>query len=130
GTGSSGTQVVPAIQPIVERVYVFQREPGWVVPKGDRDLTDDERADLAQFWRRRRERWRQQWMMEKGLWRGHIYRPGTKAHAAREQFCRDYIARKFADRPDLQEAVTPKYPYPGKRPLITSSFYSALKKEN
>jgi cation diffusion facilitator CzcD-associated flavoprotein CzcO len=130
GTGSSGTQVVPAIQPIVQRVYVFQREPGWVVPKGDRDLTDDERASFAQFWRRRRERWRQQWMMEKGLWRGHIYRPGTKAHAAREQFCRDYIARKFADRPDLQEAVTPKYPYPGKRPLITSSFYSALKKEN
>ena len=42
----------------------------------------------------------------------------------------DYIERKFADRPDLREAVTPKYPYPGKRPVIASTFYSALKKEN
>ena len=46
GTGSSATQVVPAIQPIVEQLYVFQREPGWVMPKGERDLTDEERATL------------------------------------------------------------------------------------
>ena len=42
----------------------------------------------------------------------------------------DYIARKFADRPDLREAVTPTYPYPGKRPVFASTFYPALKKEN
>src|SRR5438445_7029098 len=58
GTGSSATQVVPAIQPIVERLYVFQREPGWVMPKGERDFTDEERATLAAPWRRKRERWR------------------------------------------------------------------------
>ena len=28
GTGSSATQIVPAIQPIVKQLYVFQREPG------------------------------------------------------------------------------------------------------
>ena len=37
GTGSSATQIMPAIQPIVQQLYVFQREPGWVVPKGERD---------------------------------------------------------------------------------------------
>ncbi|HYU38472.1 MAG TPA: hypothetical protein VEM59_01375 [Acidimicrobiia bacterium] len=46
------------------------------------------------------------------------------------QFCLEYIARKFADRPDLRAAVTPTYPYPGKRPVIASTFYSALRKEN
>ena len=48
GTGSSATQVVPAIQPIVEQLYVFQREPGWVMPKGERDFTDEERAAVRQ----------------------------------------------------------------------------------
>ncbi|RKQ90260.1 cation diffusion facilitator CzcD-associated flavoprotein CzcO [Solirubrobacter pauli] len=35
GTGCSAIQVVPAIQPEVERVTVFQRSPGWTIPKGD-----------------------------------------------------------------------------------------------
>jgi cation diffusion facilitator CzcD-associated flavoprotein CzcO len=47
GTGSSATQLVPAIQPIVKQLYVFQREPGWIMPKGERDLTDDDRAAFA-----------------------------------------------------------------------------------
>ena len=130
GTGSSATQVVPAIRPIVEQLYVFQREPGWIMPKGERDLTDEEQATFAKPWRRRRERWRLKYLLEKSLFRGALYRPGTKTNADREQFCRDYIARQFKDHPDLREAVTPAYPYPGKRPVFASTFYPALKKEN
>jgi cation diffusion facilitator CzcD-associated flavoprotein CzcO len=35
GTGCSAIQVVPAIQPIVEQVDVYQRSPGWTIPKMD-----------------------------------------------------------------------------------------------
>ncbi len=48
------------------------------MPKGERDLTAEERASFAKRWRRRRERWRQKYLLEKSLWRGHLYRPGTK----------------------------------------------------
>jgi cation diffusion facilitator CzcD-associated flavoprotein CzcO len=130
GTGSSATQVVPAIQPIVGKLYVFQREPGWVLPKGERDLTDDERAEFARPWRRRRERLRLKYLLEKNLWGGALFRPGTKVNSAREAMCHKYIARQFEGRPDLIEAVTPKYPYPGKRPVFASTFYPALKKDN
>ena len=130
GTGSSATQVVPTLQPIVKQLYVFQREPGWVMPKGERDLTPDERASLGTPWRRTRERWRQKLMLEKSLRRGNLYRPGTKVNEARQQFCLRYIERQFADRPDLRDAVTPKYPYPGKRPVFASTFYPALKQTN
>src|SRR5207244_9687890 len=58
GTGSSATQVVPAVQPIVKKLYVFQREPGWVLPRGERDFTDEERAGFARPRHRTRERWR------------------------------------------------------------------------
>ena len=130
GTGSSASQLVPALQPIVKHLYLFQREPGWVLPKGDRDFTDEERAAFGRRWPRVRERWRLRWLLERNLWNGAIYRPGTKANQAREDLCRSYINRKFADRPDLRAAVTPTYPYPGKRPVLASTFYSALKKPN
>jgi cation diffusion facilitator CzcD-associated flavoprotein CzcO len=130
GTGSSATQVVPAIQPIVEHVYLFQRAPGWVLPKGERDFTDEEQAALSKPLASRRERWRQRWVLEKSLWNGHLWRPGTKTNREREAICRSYIDRKFKDRPDLRDAVTPTYPYPGKRPVVASTFYPALKKDN
>jgi cation diffusion facilitator CzcD-associated flavoprotein CzcO len=130
GTGSSATQVVPAIQPFVRHLYVFQREPGWVMPKGERDFADDERAALSAPWRARRERVRQRYLLEKNLWGGHMNRPGTKANARREAMCRAYIGRAFADRPDLAEAVTPSYPYPGKRPVFATTFYPALTQPN
>jgi cation diffusion facilitator CzcD-associated flavoprotein CzcO len=130
GTGSSATQVVPAIQPIVQHLFLFQREPGWVLPKGERDFTDEERSTLAKPWRSRRERWRQRWVLEKSLWNGHVWRPGTKTNREREQMCRRYIDRTFKSHPDLREAVTPTYPYPGKRPVVASTFYPALKQEN
>src|SRR5262249_37664905 len=34
------------------------------------------------------------------------------------------------DRPDLAAAVTPTYPYPGKRPIFHSTYYEALKRDN
>jgi len=130
GTGSTATQILPEIQPIVKKVYVFQREPGWVMMKGDRDFTPEERARLRTPWGHRIERWKQLYRIEKGVWGGAIYRPGTKMNQLREAQCREYIAREFADRPDLAALVTPTYPYPAKRPIFHSTFYSALKKDN
>ena len=130
GTGSTATQVVPAIQPIAKKVYVFQREPGWVMPKGEREFTDAERRSFATPWRRALDRSKLRCTLERGLWGGGIFRPGSKVHARRHRTCLDYIAREFADRPDLRHAVTPTYPFPGKRPIIASTYYPALKKEN
>jgi len=130
GTGSTATQIVPAVQPIVRRLYLFQREPGWVMPKGDRDFTPEERARFANPWRRRQERLRLKWLLEKNIWGGKIFRVDTKQNAARRQFCLDYIEQSFADRPDLRDAVTPRYPYPGKRPIFASTFYPSLKEPN
>ncbi len=35
GTGCSAIQTVPSIQPLVEQVDVYQRSPGWTLPKMD-----------------------------------------------------------------------------------------------
>jgi len=130
GTGSTASQVVPAIAGQARRVLLFQREPGWVVPKGDRDLTPEERAAFRRPETRRRERLRLLWQIERGQLRGSIHRPGTKINTLREQQCRSYIDHVFKDRPDLRAAVTPTYPYPGKRPILTGSFYPALLRDD
>ncbi len=130
GTGSTASQVVPEIAPLVDHLYLFQREPGWVVPKGDRDFTPEERAVYQSKLQRRITRWKAAYQLEKNQIGGAIHRPGTKINGVREQQCRSFIERVFADRPDLAEAVTPKYPYPGKRPILNSTFYPALLRDN
>ena len=124
GTGSSAVQVVPSIAGVADHVTLFQREPGWVLPKPDRDLSDDERARLRRRGAQRRERLRQFWLIEIGQMFGSLHRPGTKINSIAESRCRTYIAAVFADRPDLAEAVTPKYPFPGKRPVLHQGFLS------
>jgi cation diffusion facilitator CzcD-associated flavoprotein CzcO len=44
GTGASAIQFIPQIQPKVERLFVFQRTPAWIMPRTDRRLTRLERA--------------------------------------------------------------------------------------
>jgi cation diffusion facilitator CzcD-associated flavoprotein CzcO len=130
GTGSSAVQIVPEIAPIAGRLLLFQREPGWVMPKGERDYTPEERQELRGPLRWRLERLKQFRPVEKNLWRAGVYRPGSKPHSAGEKLCRGYIAHVFADRPDLRDAVTPNYPFWGKRVIFASTFYPALKREN
>jgi cation diffusion facilitator CzcD-associated flavoprotein CzcO len=130
GTGSSAIQLVPEVAKVAGRVLLFQREPGWILPKGERDYTPEEMEALRRPLQWRRERLRQLRRIEKNLWRAGAYRPGAKPNAGGERVCRRYIEREFAERPDLREALTPTYPYWGKRVIFASTFYAALKREN
>ncbi|MFN8025612.1 MAG: NAD(P)/FAD-dependent oxidoreductase [Acidimicrobiia bacterium] len=130
GTGSTASQVIPTIQPDVAELVVFQREPGWVLPKGDREFTREERLKLnnpvAYQWRR--AKW--YWDVEKRLFDGGSYKPGHPTHEMAESAARGYLAKMFEDRPDLLEALTPKYPFWGKRTILSDQFYPALKQDN
>jgi cation diffusion facilitator CzcD-associated flavoprotein CzcO len=130
GTGSSAVQLIPEVAKVAGKVLLFQREPGWVFPKGERDLTADERAQRRDPLQWRRARLRQLWVIEKNLWRAGAYRPGSKVNSKGEAACRRYIDTTFADRPDLRDAVTPTYPYWGKRVIFASTFYPALLRDN
>lgn len=49
GTGCSAIQVVPAIQPEVAQLDVYQRSPGWTFPKGDYEYSPRVRALFKRF---------------------------------------------------------------------------------
>lgn len=130
GTGSTGTQIVPEIAPIVKRLYVFQREPGWVVPKDARDYPPRERAAMGAGWRYRWERTKWLALAEVFYLRGAPFRRGSLSHSAGQRSALSHIDTEFRDRPDLKEAVTPNYPFWGKRLVFNSTFYPALQLDN
>ncbi len=130
GTGSTSTQIVPVIAPFVDHLYVFQREPGWIIPKGDQDYSQEQLMRFRRPVARRRERIRLYTWLEMANFRRAIHRPGTKVNANLENICRGFIESELADRPDLRQAVTPSYPFPGKRPIFNQTYFGALKREN
>lgn len=130
GTGSTAVQVVPNIAPIAGKVTLFQREPGWVLPKGAQTFGPAEREALNDPIAQKLVRWDMLIQRERFQYRNAAWRPGTPQNAAAERAARDYIARVFADRPDLADLVTPSYPFGGKRPILTDDFYPSLLRDN
>ncbi|GAA1850420.1 NAD(P)/FAD-dependent oxidoreductase [Pseudonocardia ailaonensis] len=128
GTGSTAAQAVPAIAPQVEQLYLFQREPGWVLPKADRDYTDAERGRFRRSRVARRierfRRYRAAGRLVAGVWR-----EDTKLNAELRAIAETYIAEAVPD-PVLRAAVTPDYPFGCKRTVQASGFYPALARDN
>ena len=128
GTGSTASQLVPALQPVVGKLLLFQREPGWVLPKGDRDYTAEERARLHNpvVHRYRRAKW--YWATEKRLWNGGAYRPGIRRRTPRPRRRRGTTSRRCSrTAPTSRPRSRRRYPFWGKRTIFSSDFYPALK---
>lgn len=127
GTGSTAVQIVPAVAATAGHVYVFQREPGWVEPKNEHDYTDRQRwifrnVPLAQ-------RLNRAWIFHKGNQRFKGYDVGSRRQRRMRAICEDFIARSITD-PATRAAVTPGYPWGCKRPVLSSTFYPALNRDN
>jgi cation diffusion facilitator CzcD-associated flavoprotein CzcO len=125
GTGSTSAQVVPAISDQVAELHVYQREPGWVVPKDERTYSERERS------RYREHPLLQKWQRYKFF---HLYSRLYKAYdthskqqAELRALCEDNIARTIHD-PAIREAVTPRYAYGCKRGVQATDYYQTFNK--
>jgi cation diffusion facilitator CzcD-associated flavoprotein CzcO len=127
GTGSTASQVVPAIAPFVSELMVFQREPGWVFPKEEREFTDRERrryrkSVLYRRWSRFKQ-FRRAGSYTKALWEGTPLNQQTREIALR------YIEDTVPDQ-ELRAIITPDYPFGCKRTVQATTYYPALNREN
>jgi cation diffusion facilitator CzcD-associated flavoprotein CzcO len=130
GSGSTAAQLVPSLAETAGSVLMFQREPGWILPKGDRAFTAEEREALDDRAAQRVVRMQMLLRRERSQYKNAAWRPGTPQNTAAEAAARRYIDTVFADRPDLADAVTPTYPFGGKRPILTDDLYPALLRDN
>jgi cation diffusion facilitator CzcD-associated flavoprotein CzcO len=123
GTGCSGIQVVPAIQPEVEQVDVFQRSPGWTFPKmdfeyGERAQRLFERFPLVQ----RLDRASVFYFQELAAL-GMTSQPWLLR--AFQKIAKRRIDNAIAD-PELRRKVTPTDSMGCKRIMLTDDWYPTL----
>ncbi|HXO06887.1 MAG TPA: NAD(P)/FAD-dependent oxidoreductase [Solirubrobacteraceae bacterium] len=128
GTGASSIQFVPEIQPRVGHLTVFQRTPGWVLPRFDRRTAAFERTlrrlcpstnriqRLAQFLVRDRLHHR-------------MIRRDRPARMLLERQARLHLRRQVRD-PHLRAKLTPNFEVGCKRILLSNKWYPALTQPN
>jgi cation diffusion facilitator CzcD-associated flavoprotein CzcO len=127
GTGASGVQVVPEIQPRVAKLHLFQRTPPWVIPHTDHPVA-----------RAVRGLYRRVPLMQK-LSRGTIYavRESLALGITRDRRwlkgielnARLHLRRQVPD-PELRRQLTPGYEIFCKRIILSSRWYPAIQAPN
>ncbi|HEV2744444.1 MAG TPA: NAD(P)/FAD-dependent oxidoreductase, partial [Rubrobacter sp.] len=128
GTGASAVQVVPAIQPRVGRLVVFQRTPGWVVPRPDRRIPEKEKRVLRAFPRLVRL-YRLRQAAHRDLVNYRMIRRNRLARRLLERMSRRLLEEQVDD-PELRAKLTPDYEIGCKRVLLANDFYSSFAKPN
>jgi cation diffusion facilitator CzcD-associated flavoprotein CzcO len=127
GTGCSAIQTVPAIQPIVDRVTVYQRSPGWTFPK----------MDFA--YRERTKRLFERLPALQRLDRAAVFafmEFGAAAMTTRPALLKPFRAvgrrqiKKAIDDPELRRKVMPSDEVGCKRIMLTDEWYPTLTKPN
>jgi cation diffusion facilitator CzcD-associated flavoprotein CzcO len=127
GAGSTACQLGPILAPSVQQLDLYQREPGYVLPKKERELTRSERdAFLRRPVRTKLRRWRLLYEANKAY---EAFDTDSRAQAKIRSFHNEYL-RRTVDDSQIRDALTPTYPYGCKRPVFASQFYRMFNRPN
>jgi cation diffusion facilitator CzcD-associated flavoprotein CzcO len=127
GTGCSAIQAVPQIQPLVEQVDIYQRSPGWTIPKMDFAYSPRAQRLFERFPALQRlDRMAVFAFMEAGAAAMTSQRWLLKPFRA---VARRQIEQAIED-PQLRAKVTPRDEIGCKRLMLTDEWYPTLTKPN
>ncbi|MFE0509672.1 flavin-containing monooxygenase [Streptomyces sp. NPDC058964] len=127
GTGASAIQIVPAIQPEVARLTLFQRTPPWVMPRMDRAISGAERRLHRSLPFTTQLRRGLLWGIRELQVQAFTKRPNELGFV--EQLAKRNMAGAVKD-PALRAKLTPDYRIGCKRILLSSEYYPALTRSN
>ncbi|MEU9381108.1 NAD(P)/FAD-dependent oxidoreductase [Streptomyces sp. NPDC048279] len=127
GTGASAIQIVPAIQPEVAQLTVFQRTPPWVMPRVDRAISAGERRLHRALPFTTQARRGFLWGIRELQVQAFTKRPDELGLV--ESLAKRNMARAVKD-PALRARLTPDYRIGCKRILLSSTYYPALTRPN
>jgi cation diffusion facilitator CzcD-associated flavoprotein CzcO len=127
GTGASAIQIVPSIQPEVERLTVIQRTAPWVMPRMDRPIGSVERRLHGAIPGTAKARRGLLWLIREFQIGAFVKRP--KLMKAAERIAANHLRRSVKD-PALRARLTPDYTIGCKRILLSNTYYPALARPN
>ncbi|WP_244237829.1 flavin-containing monooxygenase, partial [Corallococcus llansteffanensis] len=126
GTGASSAQLVPAIQPTVRRLILFQRTPAWVLPRGDKPIGPLRRSVYQRapgvHWLLREALRLLREALSLGFQHPWILR-------AAQRWGLRYLAKVVTD-PVLRDKLTPRYTMGCKRVVVSDDYLPALTRDN
>lgn len=126
GTGASAVQVVPRIQPLVEKLTVFQRTPPWIMPHPGRRVRPRERRLFQLLPAVQR-------LVRGAVYWGHeTYVIPFRHHRLSrlpQRIALAHLEEQVAD-PELRRRLTPGYEIGCKRILLSDEYYPALQRPN
>jgi cation diffusion facilitator CzcD-associated flavoprotein CzcO len=127
GNAASAIQFIPPVAERVARLFVLQRTPNWMLPRGDRAYTQAEKDRFARHpWLTKLYRaWI--WLMHE--LRFPIFKQNAFFTRGVERVARQYVETEITD-PAMRAALIPDYPVGGKRLLISDDYYAALRRPN
>ncbi|EFQ82464.1 FAD dependent oxidoreductase [Aeromicrobium marinum DSM 15272] len=127
GTGASAVQIIPELVKEAEFVKVFQRTPGWVMPRMDTRRPDWTKALFAkappvQTAARQAWFWGHEAMALGLVWNSPVT-------SLVQQVSRAHLRRQVKD-PWMRRQLTPDFRAGCKRMLMSSDYYPALQADN
>ncbi|OBK39173.1 4-hydroxyacetophenone monooxygenase [Mycobacterium sp. 1245111.1] len=126
GTGASAAQFIPALQPTVTQLTVFQRTPAWVLPRHDRAISARAQRLLGALPVLQRIQRLHIYLKREQLLLGFRH-PAFQKPA--EFMARKHLKSQVKDS-DLRAKLLPDYRLGCKRVLISDDYPAALAKEN
>jgi cation diffusion facilitator CzcD-associated flavoprotein CzcO len=128
GTGASSIQFVPQIQPRVGHLTLFQRTPGWVIPRSDRRIGAFERRIRKLLPGSSRAQRLVQFLIRDGV-HYRLIRRNRVVQRVISGIARRHLRRQVSD-PELRTKLTPDFEIACKRILISNDWYPALHQPN
>lgn len=127
GSGASAVQFVPPVAEAAARLTLFQRTPNYIVPRMDREYTQEEldayRCNPQQLQESRDALY---WDREHRFAKMRL--GSANAHEVKT-VALQYLHSQITD-PELRARLTPDYPVGCKRILVSDDFYAALNRDN
>jgi cation diffusion facilitator CzcD-associated flavoprotein CzcO len=128
GSAASAVQLIPEVAKVAGQLTVFQRTPNWVLPRLDREITEEDKALLMTA------------PHVAALGREQIYQAAdyllwqvfSWTKEGRAAYTRQALMHLEAQVPDavLRARLTPDYPIGCKRVLFADDYYPALMQPN
>ncbi|MGH8456235.1 MAG: flavin-containing monooxygenase, partial [Stenotrophobium sp.] len=131
GTGASAVQFVPVIAEQVQQLFVFQRSPGWCIPKFDKPFRTWQRKLLDTLpVVHDMDRWRIFWMIE---FLATAMVKNSLVSRLAESILRlgsKILMRLQVKDPELRRKLTPDFPIGCKRTLLSNDWLKSLARPN
>ena len=126
GTGASAIQIIPAIQPIVKQLYVFQRTAPWVIPKPNMVINNTSK-NVQQKVPFTLNSIRKLTSVSMDMFSSSVNQPQTLEVLGKGMI--HWMHYQIQD-PVLREKVRPKFTLGCKRILFSNTYYPALAAKN